>query len=389
MALSPGSPTITVAMRICEDLRMRVALLANLKKNAPTWPGMSPDQWDDLDSEETIEAILTALLMGGHHAEFLEADLSLLASLAKYQPDICFNLAEGHWGDGREAQIPALLEMMRIPYTGSRVLTLALALDKPMTKRVLSFHGLPTPSFQTFERVDEPLDPDMTFPMFVKPSREGTGMGVSAASIVHNETELRRQLREIIARYRQPALVERFINGREITVGVVGNLQVPVAKRLPDDEEAPRVLAGLNFLPPLEIDLDRYPEEEASLYTGRVKTELSDDFYYLCPAPLLRELEEELQFLTAAVVRVLGCVDVARVDFRLDRHENNKPYILEVNPLPGLNPRISDLVIEARADQVSHAELINSILLYGAARQGVVPYGMALEWPAVRLPLDD
>jgi len=368
---------------------MRVALLANLKKNAPTWPGMSPDQWDDLDSEETLESILAALRLGGHEAEFFEANQTLLQTLPSYKPDICFNISEGHWGDGREAQVPALLEMLRLPYTGSRVLALALALDKPMTKRVLAFHSLPTPPFQSFERLDEPIDPDMTFPMFVKPSREGTGMGVSAQSIVHNETELRRQLRELIERYRQPALVERFIDGREITVGVVGNLTRPVAKRLPEDEDAPRITAGLHFLPPLEVDLDRYPTEEAGLYTGRVKTELADDFHYLCPAPLGDEQLEELNYLAAAVFRVLGCVDVARVDFRLDRNDDDKPYVLEINPLPGLNARISDLVIEARADGVSYAELINSVLLYAAARQGLMPRGISLDWPAVRLPQGD
>jgi D-alanine-D-alanine ligase len=368
---------------------MRVALLANLKKNAPTWPGISPDQWDDLDSEETIEAILNALRQGGHEAEFLEANLALVDELPKFAPDICFNIAESYWGDSREAQVPALLEMLRIPYTGSRVLALALALDKPMTKRVLHFHELPTPAFQTFERVDEPLDDDMMFPMFVKPSREGTGMGVSARSIVHNELELRRQLKEMIARYNQPALVERYIDGREITVGVVGNLRAPVARRVPGDEDAPRILKGLHFLPPLEVDLARYPAEEAGLYTGRVKTELADDFYFLCPAPLHGELLQDINWYAAAAFRVLDCSDVARVDFRLDRHDNDKPYILEINPLPGLNPRISDLVIEARAEGVSHAELINSILLYGASRYGLLPKGIALEWPAVRLPVGE
>ncbi|HNS02899.1 MAG TPA: hypothetical protein PKM78_11020 [Anaerolineae bacterium] len=368
---------------------MRVALLANLKKNAPSWPGMSPDQWDDLDSEETIEAIVKGLQAGGHEAEFFEANLSLVETLPAFRPDICFNIAESHWGDSRESQVPALLEMMRIPYTGSRVMSLSLALDKSMTKRVLAFHSLPTPPFQNFERVDEPLDDDMTFPMFVKPAREGTGMGVSAKSIVHNELELRRQIKEILTRYRQPALVEHYIDGREITVGVVGNLRGPVARRVPGDEDAPRITAGLHFLPPLEVDLARYPAEEAGLYTGRVKTELADDFYYLCPAPLDEEMLIDLNWYTAAAFRVMGCADVARVDFRLDRHDNDKPYILEINTLPGLNPRISDLVIEARAEGVSHAELINSILLQGAARYGLLPKGIQLNWPAARLPLSD
>ena len=112
---------------------MRIALLANLKVNAPKWEGMFEDQWDDLDSEKTILALIEAIRSGGHICEFLEGDRTLLQSIPKFKPDFCFNICEGHFGDSREAQVPALLEMLRIPYTGSRVFTLALALDKPMT----------------------------------------------------------------------------------------------------------------------------------------------------------------------------------------------------------------------------------------------------------------
>ncbi len=348
---------------------MHVALLANLKKNAPTWSGMSADHWDDLDSEVTIELIMTALEAGGHRVTFLEGDAGLYDQLRKLKPEICFNICEGHFGDSREAQVPAILEMLRIPYTGSRVLTLALTLDKPMTKRVLAYHDLPTPPFQTFERLSEPLDPEMHFPLFVKPSREGTGMGISAESIVYDEGQLRQQLRRLFERYDQPALVERFIEGREVTVGVVGNLTSPVAWRLPDDEEAPRISRGLHFFPPLEIDMSRYPSEEAGVYTSRIKVEMAHDFHYLCPAPLPAELVEELNWLTAATFRITGCHDVARVDFRLDANDGDKPYILEINPLPGLNPGYSDLSIEAVADGWTHAELVNRILDEAIERQ--------------------
>lgn len=350
---------------------MNVALLANLKKNAPTWPGMPADQWDDLDSEKTVEQIAGALEAGGHEVVFLEGDAVLYDKLRQIKPDICFNICEGHFGDAREAQIPALLEMLRIPYTGSRVLTLALCLDKAMTKRVLAYHQLPTPPFQSFERLNEELDPDMQFPLFVKPSREGTGMGISAESIVHNEDELRRQLRRLFEKYDQPVLAERFIDGREVTVGVVGNLVSPVARRIPDDEEAPRVSRGLHFFPPLEVDLGRYPVEEAGIYTNRIKVELAHDFYYLCPAPLTAEQIEELNWLTAAVFRVTGCLDVARVDFRLDAADNFKPYILEINPLPGLNADYSDLCIEAKAAGWSYQELVNRILDEAIERYGL------------------
>lgn len=352
---------------------MHVALLANLKKNAPTWPGISPDHWDDLDSEETIQAISSALEADGHRVTFLEGNVTLYDNLRKVKPDICFNICEGHFGDGREAQVPAMLEMLRVPYTGSQVLTLALALDKPMTKRVLAYHGLPTPPFQTFERLDEPLDPDLQFPLFVKPSREGTGMGVSAESIVRDEGQLRTQLRRIFERYDEAALVERFIEGREVTVGVIGNLISPVARRIPEDEEAPRISRGLHFFPPLEVDMAAYPAEEGGVYTSRIKVEMAHEFHYLCPAPLRGELVEELDWLTAATFRVTGCLDVARVDFRLDANHGDKPYILEVNPLPGLNPHYSDLCIEAAADGWHYEELVNRILEEAAERYQLNP----------------
>jgi D-alanine-D-alanine ligase len=349
---------------------MHVALLANLKKNAPTWDGMSPDRWDDLDSEETVADISRALESGGHKVTFLEGNIELATNLPKVKPDICFNISEGYFGDARESHVPAILEMLRIPYTGSRVLTLALTLDKPMTKRVLTYHNLPTPAFQTFERINEQLDPDMRFPLFVKPSREGTGMGITPESIVHNEAELRAQLRAQFERYDQPILVEHYIKGRELTVGVVGNLTSPVAWRLPEDEEAPRVQRGLTFFPPMEVDVNRY-ESEGGIYTSRIKTELVHEFYWTCPAELDEATLEELNWLTAATFRVTGCQDVARVDFRLNEEEGNKPYILEINPLPGLNPEYSDLCIEARAAGWTYEQLVNQILDEAIEREGL------------------
>ncbi len=351
--------------------KFKVALLANLKVNAPKFEGMPADQWDDLDSEKTVNALVEAIRAGDHTCEFLEGDTTLYDTVRKFKPDICFNICEGHFGDAREAQVPAILEMLRIPYTGSKVITLALSLDKPMTKRVLHYHDLPTPNFQSFERVDEPLDENLTFPLFVKPSREGTGMGVSAQSIVRNEEELHAQVGAILERYKQPALVEEYIEGREVTVGVVGNLRGPVARRMPDNEDAPRIQAGLRFLPPMEVDLKPYLETDV-VYSNRLKVALADQLDYLCPAPLDNEMVDELSWLTAAVFRVIGALDVSRVDFRLDVKDNWKPYILEINPLPGLSPGISDLVIEADADGINHTELVNLILDTALERYGMV-----------------
>ena len=262
------------------------------------------------------------------------------------------------------------------------MLALAVALDKPLTKRVLMWHDLPTPAFQTFEAADEPLDSDMAYPLFVKPSREGTGMGVSVRSIIHTEPELREQLDYIINRYKQTALVERFIAGREVTVGMVGNISGIASRRLPsrfynsakrDYSEAGLAAlkaGGMMFLPPMEVDLAPYIESDG-VYSNRLKTDLADQIGYLCPAPLDGPQVRELNWLTAAVFRVIGCNDVARVDFRLDENDNLKPYILEVNPLPGLAPGISDLVIEAAAMGMSHTELVNMILETAIIRHGL------------------
>ncbi|MBK8026248.1 MAG: hypothetical protein IPK19_33880 [Chloroflexi bacterium] len=362
---------------------MRVAVLANLKVNAPTWPGMSPDQWDDLDTHKSVGAIVDALKTGGHEAEFFEAQIvppfSLIEKLAVYRPDICFNIAESHFGDGREAQIPAVLEMLRIPYTGSQVLTQALGLDKPMTKRILAYHGLPTPEFQVFERADLPVDEDLIypdgtlrFPLFVKPSREGTSMGVSIDSIVETEAELREQLAAQLARYDQPILVERYVEGREVTVGMVGNLAPTAARHLPSAEVGEPLPESIHFFPVLEMDTRLTADTEGDVYTSRVKKDLSDLYRYHCPANLPEAKAHHLRWLAAAVFRVTGSRDVARVDFRLDANSGEEPHILEINTLPGLTPGFSDLCLQAEVDGWSYERLVNTILETAARRWGIL-----------------
>lgn len=322
---------------------LKIALLANLKRNAPHRPGEPRDRWSELDSERTVKAIASALREGGHEVTFLEGDKTLYHKLRRGRFDIAFNICEGHQGDARESQVPAILEMLGIPYTGSKVLCLALTLDKPMAKQILAFHDLPTPRFQVFESPYEPIDSNLRYPLFVKPSREGTGMGISRDSIAHDEEGLRNQVRWLIQTYQEPALVEEYIEGREITVGLLGNEQ-------------------LRAFPPLEVDFSPCPTEERGIYTSRIKSELYDLPRYLCPASLTSAQAEELGQLAVGAFRALNCLDVARVDFRLDAHDGQKPYILEINPLPGLSPGVSDLVLQAEADGMSHAELINAIL---------------------------
>lgn len=349
---------------------LSVAVLANLKKNAPAGPGIPADIWAELDSETTTEAIVAALQAAGHRATFLEGDLSLIEKLPLLKPDICFNLCEGHWGDSRESHIPAILEMLRIPYTGSGVLSLGLTLDKPMTKRLLAYHRLPTPVFQVFHRADEPVSAALRYPLFVKPSREGSSIGIDASSIVRGEVELRRELAAQLQRFRQPILVERFIRGREVTVGVIGNTTGNGVWPEPGGGQA-EPLAGLQLLPPLQVDVERYPGGDCGVYGSHIKSDPGDEYYFSCPAPLPPESSKRLQSLAAAVFHVTRCLDVARVDFRLDADDGEGPYVLEINALPGLCPGYSDLALAADAVGMGYGALINTILGAACKRYGL------------------
>ncbi|HEX7542190.1 MAG TPA: hypothetical protein VF352_08675, partial [Anaerolineales bacterium] len=201
----------------------RVAVLANIKEHdKPLPPDVPPDAGADYDYIETIDHIRAAIETDGHQTFFLQADGNLPYTLKQVKPDICFNIAEGLGGDAREAQTPALLELLKIPYTGSRVQTNAISLDKTLTKRLWRDRNLPVAPFQEFTFGDEPLRPELRFPLFVKPAREGTGMGVDAKAIVNNEAELRERAEYVIRMYHQPALVEAFLPGREFTVGIMG-----------------------------------------------------------------------------------------------------------------------------------------------------------------------
>lgn len=351
---------------------LNVAVLANLRRNAPCEPGLPEDAWAELDTEETTDAIVAALQSRGHRATFLEGNLSLVEKLADLRPDICFNICEGHWGDSRESHVPSLLEMLRLPYTGAGVLGLGLTLDKPVTKRLLKQYGLPTPAFQVFDRADIPLDPELEFPLFVKPSREGSSLGVSASSLVWNEAHLRLRLAHQLERYRQPILVERFVRGREVTVGLLGNPSSHPIRYASIPQLAEASVAGLRVLPALEVELARYPGGEAGIYTHRIKSESADEYFYSCPAPLPPESAARLRCMAVAAFRATLCRDVARVDFRLDADAGDEPYILEVNALPGLCPGFSDLALAAEAVGLPYADLINAILDAGCRRYGLI-----------------
>ncbi len=356
----------------------RIALIYNSKHNVPLEPDAPPDALAEYDSEETIEGIASALESGGHTVLPLEADETLLDTIRRSRVDICFNIAEGLRGDAREAQVPAFLEMLGIPYTGSRVLAQAISLDKAMSKRIWRDCGLPTAAFQTFYRGDEPLDPRLDFPLFVKPQCEGSGKGITPDSVVYDEPSLRRQVRWVVQTYRQPALVETYLPGREFTVGLLGNTLAP-GERPPSPLYDER---GFHPFPVMEIDLSPIAES-GGIYSSHVKSDLPLGANYRCPAPIPEELAGKMKRLAVAAFEAIGALDFSRVDIRLGA--DGRPYLLEINTLPGLNPTYSDLVLAARADGLLYVELVLEILKLAAGRYHLLPTPRKQEGTALPL----
>jgi D-alanine-D-alanine ligase len=303
------------------------------------------DDEAEWDPPETIIAIANALARQGHIVVHLEATPDLPRVLAEADVDLIFNIAEGVEGRNREAQVPALCELLGIPYTGSDSATLAIALDKALGKKVLLQHDILTPKFQVMESHRERLDADMKFPLIVKPNSEGSSKGIDAKNVVDTEEELRAAVKNCVEKYRQPALIEEYITGREFTVGLLG-------------DKRPRVL------PPMEIKFKK--NTKRPVYDYAVKQEWEEHVYYECPAKLTESEQRAMEKIARATFWALDCRDVARVDMRMD--EEGRIYVLEVNPLPGLTPNYSDLVLISQAAGMEYDALIAEIMVGGLRR---------------------
>jgi D-alanine-D-alanine ligase len=346
----------------------KIAILANIKDDDfPKPEGVPPDAFADFDHIETVDSIRAALETDGHSTTFIQADKNLPFALREARPDICFNIAEGISGDAREAQVPALLELLGIPYTGSRVLTNGISLDKTLTKRIWRDRRLPVAPFQEFATGEEPLRPELKFPLFVKPAREGTGMGVDTKAIVKNEKELRERAQYIVNTYQQPALVETFLPGREFTVGILGRSDAKLYSRHPDWYEKD----GFHRFPVLELDSSR--SVTPWVYSNEAKSkDVGADGApgYFCPAEIDIELDKKLKYFALRAHQLLNALDVSRTDIRLD--EEGNPRLIEINTLPGLTPDYSDLCLQAKAEGIRYEDLILDILYLGASRWGML-----------------
>jgi D-alanine-D-alanine ligase len=345
----------------------RVAVVANVRGEGSLPENGPEDAGAEFDKKETIDAIRAAIESDGHNTVFIPADINLPNTLRSVVPDICFNISEGTGGDGREAQAPAVFEMMHVPYTASRVTSNAIALDKTLTKRIWRDCGLPVAPFQEFATGYEAIDSTLRYPMFVKPAREGTGMGMGSKSVCYNSRQLRERVLWVINKYNQPALVEEYLAGREFTVGVLGRPDGIPYSLHPEYYQSD----GFHRMPVLEVDNSHsvtpgvYGHDAKTLVVGEAGV---PDF--ICPAHISTAFAKTLQNLAIRGHQAIGALDVSRIDFRCDGA--GKPYLLEINSLPGLSPGFSDLCVIANAEGVSYKDLILEILYLGASRFGLV-----------------
>jgi D-alanine-D-alanine ligase len=322
---------------------MRIGITYDLKADLPASAGLPDDFQEEFDSPLTIQSIADALRGLGHDVQPLGNGRELLERLLRDPPEIVFNIAEGQGiGRSREARVPAVLEMLGIPYTGSDPLTLAVTLDKDCAKRLVQSTTVKVPQWGIWHPEDSLEDIEtwryLKWTAIVKPAWEGSSKGIRGKCVVDTPEELIAAIEAHRGAYRQPVLVEEFIEGDELTVGIVGN-------------SPPQIIGVMRVLPK--------KKEERFVYSLEVKRDFRQLVSYECPARLPPERLQAVEQAALTVYRTLGCRDVARIDFRL---KDGIPYFLEVNPLPGLNPESSDLVILSQLAGWSYEQLIASIL---------------------------
>lgn len=309
-----------------------------------------PDAEAEYDNPATVEAIRKAIQAGGYRTVLLEGDEFLTDRLREQHIDIAFNIAEGLRSRGREAEIPAVLNMMDVPFTGSDETTLCIALDKALTKRLLSTYEIRTPAYAV---VSEEKDVDslkLRFPVIVKPDAEGSSKGIPDACVAGDAASLREMLMRGLRLYHEPMLVEEYLAGREFTVGILGNGK------------------DARVFPPMEIVFRRDTNEHYRVYSFGVKQDYTKYVDYQCPAKLTPEQDAEIRGMALRAFQALGCRDFSRVDFRMSG--DGTPYFIEINPLPGLAPGYSDFPMLAEFSGVSYDELVLSVLRAALRRLG-------------------
>jgi D-alanine-D-alanine ligase len=333
--------------------KLRIAFCCNTR--------ISDDEFNiEFEPEETIMHVKHGIEAAGWEYLHIEADENCYENLKKERPDLVLNRAEGLRGESRESQIPAFCEMLGIPYVGSGIMANAIGLDKPTTKMILEYYGLKTAPFQVIESVDEPLKEGLSFPLILKPSHEGSSIGINWDNVVNDRETLRVKLNELIKKYRQPILVEKYLDGREFSVGLVGNYNL---------KEEPMVL------PILEIDFSGFPSELGRVLGQKAKSAFDDSSNYKCPANIDETLRKKIEANAKASFKALDCKDWARMDYRQDI--DGELYFLEVNTLPGIDydverDELSFYPMMWYAQGKKYPDMIREVIYTALKRYGMV-----------------
>ena len=321
---------------------MKIGLSFDLKDAVTAEQDCLDDTLEEYDSPETVELISTVLESKGHSVVKLGGSSEFLDNIQREKLDIVFNIAEGKGNyRSREAQVPSILEMLSIPYTGSDPQCLAICLDKPVTKKLVAVDGISTPRWLviTNERELFQISWDgFPFPAIIKPAYEGSSKGIRLTSLAYSVRQAEEEVRRILDCYRQPVMLEGFVDGDEVTVGIVGN-------------SPPKIVGVMRVLPKRK--------NGHFIYSLEVKRDYLNLVDYECPALLAPKTMDKLAESSLTVFKVLGCRDFARIDFRVS--PEGIPYFIEINPLPGLGT-YSDLIIMAKMMGCKHEETIGAVL---------------------------
>lgn len=339
---------------------MRIGIAFTLKPDGPLPAGAPDDLHEEYDSPVTVRAVGDVLRGLGHEVRELGDGKPLLEALLRDPPDFVFNFAEGTGvSRSREARVPAVCELLGVPYSGSDPLALAVALEKDLTRRLVADAGVLVPKGVTLRPPSAPYDGDfaefpailaaaeLALPVIAKPVFEGSSKGIRNRCLVERAEDLGPTVADLWTGYGQTVLVEEFVEGDEVTVGIVGN-------------DPPQPIGTMHMVPKLAA--------EKFVYSLEVKRDWDRHVEYVCPPRLPVEVVRAVEEAALTAFDALGCRDVARVDFRV---RDGAPLFLEINPLPGLNPEASDLCYLAYRVGLTYPELIRMIFEAAVARAGV------------------
>lgn len=317
----------------------KICIVYNLKRKVESEVEDEQAEYDDFSTVTSIQKVFEK---NGYITELVEENENIAENFKKAHPDVIFNIAEGTAGRSREGQVPALAEILNIPCSGSDATTLCIALDKALTKRIVSTYQVKSPDSVIISSEKDIDECNLNFPLIVKPLAEGSSKGISDISIVKNKAELKKLALANVVTYGERMMAEEYIKGREFTVGIVGNG------------------SDTFVFTPMEIIFRKPTQDEFCVYSFNVKKDYKKFIEYKCPPEMDMSIINKMKENALKVFNALECKDFARVDFRTDK--NGEPYFIEINPLPGLAPSYSDFPMLAEFCGLDYEAIVMKVL---------------------------